>query len=423
MGTALTEHQLKTLARSAKKIILALDSDAAGQNATRRSLEVAREALKADYTGRLSLEMRVLHVPGAKDPDDFIRESPEQWAGLVANAMSVADFVIENEIAALPPDVSPRDVESMSQRLAPILLASENSYLNKENAQKLLLAIAKLKQSRRSLQHIRSIPLEDLLGWANEQYRIEAAKPPRAAPTSAEDEGPDFPPTDYDAMLPPPPEWDEGEEPAHPSAAPKQQPISREADAERHCLRILFQNPDLYYTVNRKFRELANGSRTLMDGPLRDWDADDFVQSEYRALMQVFQTALGQDDLDVMDYLRAELDSTLLQQLETIMIGELEDIRSRVRYSLSADLSSAWNQNQRMNPITDWSTELIEKALRLRSRRLQQEREELCLLQIDSQTNGDATAGVVYGQQVHLSGQAKRLIDSELDHHISILRK
>ena len=78
MGTALTEPQLKLLApRLAKRIILSLDSDAAGQSATRRSLEVARETLQADYAGRLSVDIRILVVPGAKDPDDLIREAPE----------------------------------------------------------------------------------------------------------------------------------------------------------------------------------------------------------------------------------------------------------------------------------------------------------------------------------------------------------
>jgi DNA primase len=76
MGTALTETQLKLVApRLAKKIVLALDSDAAGQNATRRSLEVARETLQVDYAGDGS---RYSHsgTADAKDPDDLIREVP-----------------------------------------------------------------------------------------------------------------------------------------------------------------------------------------------------------------------------------------------------------------------------------------------------------------------------------------------------------
>ena len=44
MGTALTEHQLYMLKRYTRRIILALDPDAAGDKATIRGLEVARQA-------------------------------------------------------------------------------------------------------------------------------------------------------------------------------------------------------------------------------------------------------------------------------------------------------------------------------------------------------------------------------------------
>ncbi|MBI5666669.1 MAG: DNA primase [Chloroflexi bacterium] len=417
MGTAMTDTQLKTLARSAKKIILALDSDAAGQNATLRSLEVARGALTADYTGRLAVDMRILQIPGAKDPDDLIRESAEKWAALVAGALPVAEYVIETEVAHLPDDATPRDVEGLARRLIPMLLASENNLYNKENVQKLLLALVKLKQQRRSLRSL-SITEQDLLDWANEQQRITAAKPPRVTVVPA----PDEPPVDYDRVVPLPDNYDEETVGAR-HAVPLPKRASSEAETERYCLRILFQHPNLYYTVNRKLRELAGSSRALLDGPLRDWSADDFIHSEYRALMQAFLTALAQDELELLDFLRANLDSTLLQPLDAIMIDELEDIRSRVRYSLPADLSNAWTHNQRTNPVLDWSAELVDKVLRLRSQRLQREREELCLLQIDSQTSGDEAAVVLYGQQVHLSGQAKRLIDSEIGRHTSILRK
>ena len=106
MGTAMTETQLQLVTRFAKKIILSLDSDAAGQSATMRSLETARTTLQADFSGRLSVDIRVLQIPGAKDPDDLIRETPERWTELVANALPVADFVIEMEMATLPANAS-----------------------------------------------------------------------------------------------------------------------------------------------------------------------------------------------------------------------------------------------------------------------------------------------------------------------------
>ncbi len=52
MGTALTGDQLRLLKRSTKRFTLALDADAAGQKATMRSLQVARDTLDRDYETR-----------------------------------------------------------------------------------------------------------------------------------------------------------------------------------------------------------------------------------------------------------------------------------------------------------------------------------------------------------------------------------
>jgi DNA primase len=45
MGTALTENQLYLLKRFSRRIVLALDADAAGEKATLRGLQVARQAM------------------------------------------------------------------------------------------------------------------------------------------------------------------------------------------------------------------------------------------------------------------------------------------------------------------------------------------------------------------------------------------
>jgi DNA primase len=58
MGTALTEAQLHLLKRFSKRIILALDADAAGEKATLRGLEVARQTL--DRTEEISFDPRGL---------------------------------------------------------------------------------------------------------------------------------------------------------------------------------------------------------------------------------------------------------------------------------------------------------------------------------------------------------------------------
>lgn len=393
MGTAMTEQQLKLLVpRWAKKIILALDSDAAGQNATMRGLEVARAALQADYTGRLSVDLRVLSIPDAKDPDDLIREAPKRWAELVENALPVADYVIAMETAALPPNASVQEREAAARRLLPLLLASENNLYKKDNLQKLALKLHILER--------------DLLSWAEEQRRIDNARPPRPAPPVNPSEPPDFPPLDYEAVEPP---SVAGE--THRLAAPvrvaKPAP-SKDAALEMDCLRSLLRQPDVLYQINRKFRELAGNNSILVNGPLGDLCPEDFSQSDYRALMAALEQAVMQDDMDVIDYLRLHLDRALLRTLDQILVDDLDHLGTRLRYS-QEDLNMIKKQSERFYMSVDPGTDLIRQALRLRNRRLQREREDLYFLHIESQETSAR-----YSEQVNLSAQAKKLIDAEL---------
>ncbi len=399
MGTALTEMQLKQLARWAKRIVLALDSDAAGQNATMRSLEVARETLQADYSGRLSVDIRILQIPDAKDPDDLIRETPDQWSALVETAIPVADYVIGVEIETLPENASTRDAESLARRLIPILAATENDHYSRENIQKLLAQLVKLKQSRPLLRSL-SINEGDLIAWANEQRKIAQAKPPRqAAPRPSLEEPPDWPALDYTDEF----ALEDGR-------VTKPALTKKQITTEEYCLRILFAHPDLYYQVNRKLRELAGDNRKLLEGPLGELCAEDFSQSDCRALMQAFREAMTQDDMETFDFLRTMLDSSLAEQLDKLMVHELDDLHHKLRYGLFADFTDLRRAHEkRVLASVDWGSELVKEALRLREQRLKRERQDMRFLQMDVQDDAD------YGAQVHLSQLAKRLIDAELD--------
>ncbi len=52
------------MSRYAKQIIIAFDSDEAGKNASSRAIGIFE---------KLDMKVRVLSIPGAKDPDEFIR--------------------------------------------------------------------------------------------------------------------------------------------------------------------------------------------------------------------------------------------------------------------------------------------------------------------------------------------------------------
>ena len=75
-GTALTPEQVKLLSEYAEEAVLSYDSDEAGQKATARSL-----ALFANTPVKVS----VLSIPGAKDPDEFIRHYGKDRFEMILN--------------------------------------------------------------------------------------------------------------------------------------------------------------------------------------------------------------------------------------------------------------------------------------------------------------------------------------------------
>lgn len=407
MGTAMTDTQLKSIApRYAKKIVMALDADAAGQSATRRSLETARQTLVADYTGKLSIDIRVLQIPDAKDPDDLLRESPDEWQTLVDNALPVADFVIQMEMADLPDQPTVQEREAVARQILPILVASESNLYTQDNIQKLALKLR--------------IPERDLLRWSQEKRQTDSVRP--APPPRVSNDTPDFddgaPPIDYDDLEPPPFLDDDDYQPLDvgiPQTRPIVTPLPpREDSLEIHCLRILFLNPKLYYDINRKFRELAGDNQTLLEGPLCDLCHDDFIRTEHRVLIDCFIDAAQQDDLEMLEFLERNLEDVFQNQLEVLLLGESERLHGRVRQKFGGDFGDIWKKHTQGKTSDNHHVELLKKTLQLRLERLKRELDELSFLQRDAQDASEMMVALNFGAQIMLSAQARRLIDREI---------
>ena len=87
-GTAFTQEQARLLSRYTDEIIVTLDADEAGQKATNRTIEILKS------TG---MNIRVLRVEGAKDPDEFIKKF---GAGRFQALLDGANNDIEYKISA-----------------------------------------------------------------------------------------------------------------------------------------------------------------------------------------------------------------------------------------------------------------------------------------------------------------------------------
>lgn len=88
LGTAFTIEQARLLKRYADEVVFSYDMDAAGQNATRRALEIA---------GTTGLKMRVLHLSEGKDPDEFVNKyGGEAYKEAVAQAIPALDYLFNS---------------------------------------------------------------------------------------------------------------------------------------------------------------------------------------------------------------------------------------------------------------------------------------------------------------------------------------
>ena len=93
MGTALTEDHIRQLGRYTKELVLCLDNDAAGMDATQRAMGLLKNS---------GIEVKVLQLPRRKtpegelvkqDPDDYIkRYGPQAFEGLMNQSAGPAEY-------------------------------------------------------------------------------------------------------------------------------------------------------------------------------------------------------------------------------------------------------------------------------------------------------------------------------------------
>ncbi|WP_418972740.1 DNA primase [Allofournierella sp.] len=83
-GTALTPDQVRMLGEYADEVVLCYDSDEAGQKATARSLGLFAES---------PVKVSVLNIPGAKDPDEFIKKyGKERFESLLNGTANAIEY-------------------------------------------------------------------------------------------------------------------------------------------------------------------------------------------------------------------------------------------------------------------------------------------------------------------------------------------
>ncbi len=87
LGTALTDEQARVMAKYTKQIVLAYDSDEAGQRAVHRAMGIF---------AKVGLDVRILRMEGAKDPDEFVKKfGADRFRQLIKQSSTGFEFKLQ----------------------------------------------------------------------------------------------------------------------------------------------------------------------------------------------------------------------------------------------------------------------------------------------------------------------------------------
>lgn len=122
LGTSLTEEQARIIARHTSSIVISYDADGAGQAATQRAIDILKKC---------DLQVKVLKIPGAKDPDEFIKsKGADAFRSLIERSEDHNAYRLE-QIAAKY-DLEDDEARVMFLRDAARMLAGIDSSIERE---------------------------------------------------------------------------------------------------------------------------------------------------------------------------------------------------------------------------------------------------------------------------------------------------
>lgn len=91
LGTAMTPEHARIMSRYTKQVIIAYDSDAAGQTAAAKAIHLLET---------VGTDVRILRMNGAKDPDEYIKKfGADKFRLLLEESVGQFDFRFENIVS------------------------------------------------------------------------------------------------------------------------------------------------------------------------------------------------------------------------------------------------------------------------------------------------------------------------------------
>lgn len=271
MGTALTEKQVRVIKKLTKKLVLALDADTAGDQATLRGLEVAKGTFDrrvvpvltwrglVRYEDQLDAEIRVVALPPGLDPDEVIKEDLSRWDALVGQALPVVEYYLQSVISKYDLE-SPKDKAAAAREVLPLIEEIDSSVERSHYLQRLARM---LRVDERVLQQ-----------------EAQSKRSARGKPLA---------PIDRSGRL---------------SAQP-----GLMFGLERYVLLLLVKRPEL----------LASMNDLLVGLELEPLTGEDFTGVEERALFERITEHIAAHDIVSVDVLHQEVDPALRQIFDSVL--------------------------------------------------------------------------------------------------------
>ncbi|MEX2161856.1 MAG: DNA primase [Anaerolineales bacterium] len=280
MGTALGEAQLRQLKRLSRRIVLALDADAAGTQATLRGLQVARKSLDREsdpvfdargllhHEGRLQADIRVTALPDGLDPDEIVQRDPQEWPRVLQAARPVVEHVMHS-LAAGRDLNDAKAKRELAQQVMPLIADLPSAIERDSYTQKL----ARLLQvDERSLLSERPSQRR-----TPPRHRAAVNLPGKEVPAS---------------------------------------PVAQDGtfNLEAHCLSIIIRTPELMYRLNRALQEAG----------LPRLSSNDFEHTDLQEMFRLSLESLDQDILEPSSYALQNLPLPLLERADELLVTSKE---------------------------------------------------------------------------------------------------
>ena len=279
MGTALTEEQLRQLKRLTRKIILAMDSDAAGINATLRGLQVARNTLDREHElsfdargllrneARLNADIRVSTLPKGFDPDEIVHRNPDEWSKLVASAKPIVVHVMET-LAADKDLNDPKAKTEIAEQVMP-LIQDVPSLIERDTYRQQLARLLKVDESI-------------LVGSFQQKPQKRKTFRKRAIKQK--------------------------------EIVQEQKPIIQKTspnnEVEAMCIGMILRKPENLYRIDR----------ALIQSGLPRISKDDFFNSSHQEIINILIASLDQDDIEPQNYVIEIMAQHLVEYADGLLL-------------------------------------------------------------------------------------------------------